>query len=166
MIILRLIKKKLYAFKQAIDLNLVDTNKIILSDKFKHSDDGSKYFIGYKDDHIIRPWYIILPQMSGFIKYFDNGGKNIFFVIEDNNVLFKHSDIWNKIKEIKGIKFHSNPVYDEKYIKTKVTEHNSVIKTNFLGNEVPKEGVYYTCIVCINIYSVMKMDKKIIHKFI
>ena len=166
MIILRLIKKKLYAFKQAIDLNLVDTNKIRLSDKFKLSDDGSKYFIGYKDDNIIRLLYIILPQMSGFIKYFDNGGKNIFFVIEDNNVLFKHSDIWNKIKEIKGIKFHSNPVYDEKYIKTKVIEHNSVIKTNFLDNEVPKEGVHYTCIVCINIDSVMKMDKKIIHKFI
>ena len=104
--------------------------------------------------------------MSGFIKYFDNGGKNISFVIEDNNVLFKYSDIWNKIKENKGIKFHSNPVYDEKYIKTKVIEHNSVIKTNFLDNEVPKEGVHYTCIVCINIDSVMKMDKKIIHTFI
>ena len=58
------------------------------------------------------------------------------------------------------------PVYDEKYIKAKVIEYNGVIETNFLGNEVPKEGIYYTCIACLNIDSVMKMDKKIIHKFI
>ena len=45
-----------------------------MSDKFKHSDKGFKYFIGYEDDNIIRMLYIILPQMSGFIKYFDNGG--------------------------------------------------------------------------------------------
>ena len=65
---------------------------------------------------------------------------------EDDSVLFKYSDVWNKIKEIKCIKFHSNPAYDEKYIKAKVREYNSVIKTNFLANEVPKEGVHYTCI--------------------
>ena len=82
------------------------------------------------------------------------------FVIEDDSVLFKYSDVWNKIKEIKGIKFHSNPVCDEKYIKAKVREYNGVIKTNFLSNEVPKEGVHYNCIACINIDSVMKMDKK------
>ena len=38
--------------------------------------------------------------------------------------------------------------------------------TNFLGNEVPKENVHYTCIACINIDSVMKIDKKTIHMFI
>ena len=65
-----------------------------------------KYFIGYKDDNIFRLLCIILPQMSGYIKYFDNGGKNVSFMIEDK--------IWNKIKEIKDIKFHSNLVYDEK----------------------------------------------------
>ena len=41
-------------------------------------------------------------------------------MIEDDNVSFKYNDIWNKIKKIKGIKFRSNPVYDEKYIKAKV----------------------------------------------
>ena len=63
---------------------------------------------------------------------------------EDDSVLFKYSDVWNKIKEIKGIKFHSNPAYDEKYIKAKVREYNGVIKTKFLANEVPEEGVHYT----------------------
>ena len=47
--------------KQVIDLNLVDINKIVVSDKFEHSDEGLKYFIAYKDDNIIRPLCIILP---------------------------------------------------------------------------------------------------------
>ena len=69
-------KNEFHASKQAIDLNLVKANKIVVSDKFKHSDDGFEYFIGYlHDDDIIRPLCIILPQMSGYIKYFDNGGK-------------------------------------------------------------------------------------------
>ena len=52
-----------------------------------HSDNGSKYFIGYKDDNIIRPLCIILPQMSGFIKYFDNG-ENMSLMSEDGSVFF------------------------------------------------------------------------------
>ena len=77
--ILRLIKKKFYASKQPIGLNLVDTNKIIISEKFKHSDKGFKYFIGYKHDNIVRPLCIILPKVNEYIKYFKNGGKTVFF---------------------------------------------------------------------------------------
>ena len=51
-------------------------------------------------------------------------------------------------------------VYDEKYIKANVREINGVTKTNFFGNEVPKEGVHYACIACITIDSVIKMEKK------
>ena len=52
------------------------------------------------------------------------------------------------------------PVYDKEYLKTKVREYDGVIKTNFLGNDVPKENKHYTCIACITIDSVMRMDKK------
>ena len=52
------------------------------------------------------------------------------------------------------------PVYDEKYIKAKVREFNGVIKTNFLGEEIPKENAHYTCIACITIDSVTRMEKK------
>ena len=52
------------------------------------------------------------------------------------------------------------PVYDEKYIKAKVREFNGVIKTNFLGDEIPKESMHYICIACITIDSVMRMEKK------
>ena len=90
-------EKEFHASKQAIALNLVSTNKIVTSDKFKHSDDGSKYFVGYlHDDDVIRPLCIILLQMSGYIKYFDNGGKNMSFKIEDESVHLKYTEIWNK----------------------------------------------------------------------
>ena len=82
------------------------------------------------------------------------------FVIKDDYVLDKCNEIWNKIKEILSIKFHNMPVYDEKYIKVKVREFSGVIKRNFLSDEVPKENEHYTCIACITIDSVMRMEKK------
>ena len=82
------------------------------------------------------------------------------FVIKDDDVLDKYNEIWDKIKETLSIKFHSMPVYDGKQIKVKVIEFNGVIKTNFLGDKVPKENEHYTCIACITIDSVMRMEKK------
>ena len=113
----------------------------------------------------MKPLGIILPQMSGYIKYFENGGKNLPFMIKDDSALDKYNEIWNKIKGKLNIKFHSLPVYDEKYIKAKVIEFNGVIKANVLGDKIPKESMRYTCIVGITIDSVMRM-KKIVHKFI
>ena len=83
-------KREFHASKQAIALNLVNTNKIVVSDKFKHSDGGSKYFIGYlHDDDVISTLCIILCPMNGYIKYFDNGRKSTFFKIEDES-MYKH----------------------------------------------------------------------------
>ena len=135
-------------------------DQIIVSDRFKYSDDGFKYFIGYQEGEIVKSLCVILSQMSGYIKYFENGGKNKSFMIKDDNVLDRHNKIWDKIKKKVNIKFHSMPVYDETYIKAKVREFDGKIKANFLGDEVPKENTHYTCIACITIDSVMRMDKK------
>ena len=67
-----LIKKEFHKSKQPIDLNLVKIDQIILSDKFKHSGDGFNYFIGHKEDEIVKPLCIILPHISAYIKYFEN----------------------------------------------------------------------------------------------
>ena len=72
-------QKEFHKSKEAIDLDSVDTDKIVVSDKFKHSEKGFKYFIGYQEDEIIKVLCIILPQMNGYIKYLENGGKNMFF---------------------------------------------------------------------------------------
>ena len=72
-------KKEFYKSKQAIGLDSVTTDKMVLSDKFKHSEEAYKYFIGYQEDEIVRPLCIILSQMNGYIKYFENGRKKYVF---------------------------------------------------------------------------------------
>ena len=154
-------KREFHASKQVITLNLVNTNKIVVSDKFKHSDDGSKYFIGYlHDGDVFRRLCIILPQMSGYIKYFGNGEKKKSFKIEDESVYLKYTEIWNKTKKSLNTRFHSQPIYDDKYIKTKVKTFSSMINTLFSGNEIPKERNHYICIAAICIDSILKVDTK------
>ena len=69
------------------------------------------------------------------------------FIIKDDHVLDKYNQIWDKSKENLNIKFHSMPVYDEKYI-------------NVLGDEIPKEIMHYASIAYITIDSVMRMERK------
>ena len=64
----------------------VIVNQIVVSDKFKHNNEGLKYFIGYQEGGIVKPLCIILPQISGYIKYFENVGKNMSFLIKDDEV--------------------------------------------------------------------------------
>ena len=71
----------------------------------------------------------------------------------------KYNEIWNVIKDILGIKFHGERVYEYKYLKAKVTEFDGTIKANFLGN-VLKENMHYTRIACITIDCVMNFDEK------
>ena len=111
-------KKEFYESKKTVKLNKVDVDKIVVTNKIKGNNETSKVFIGYMDDNsgIVTPLCIILPQVSGWIKYFENGGKNMSFKIEDNEVYIKYNSIWNKIKELLGdVKFHSELIYDELY---------------------------------------------------
>ena len=77
--------------------------------------------------------------MDGCIKYFENGSKNMSFLIKDENLWDKYDGIWDVIKDKLDLKFHSEPVYEYKYLKAKVKELNGVIKANFLGNGMPKK---------------------------
>ena len=83
------------------------------------------------------------------------------FLIKDDEGWDKCDKTWNVIKDKLGIKFHSEPVYEYTYLKAKVREFDGVIKTNFLGNDMPKENMHYSCIACITIDSVVNIDKKI-----
>ena len=154
-------KKEFHKSKQPINLDLVNAEQIVISDRFKRSDDGFKYFIGYKEGEIVKPLCIILPQMNAYISCFENGGKHMPFVVKEDDVLEKYNEIWNKIKKTLNIKFHSMHVYDEKYIEANVRNFNDVVKTNFLSDEIPKEGVHYACIACITVDSVMRMKKEL-----
>ena len=91
-------KKELHKSKQAVNLDSVTVDKIVVSDKFRQSE-GYTYYIGYRENKIIRSLCIILPQMNGYIKYFENGGKNMSFLIKIDEVWEKYEDIWDVIKK-------------------------------------------------------------------
>ena len=154
-------KKEFYDSKKAVNLSKVDINNIVVSNKIKVHNETSKCFIGYMADiDVVTPLCITLPQMSGYVKYFKNGGKNMSFKIEDESVYIKYNQIWNKIKELLGVKLYSEPIYDDNYIKTKVKTFSDIIKTLFIGDEILGERVEYAYIACISIDSVLKVNKK------
>ena len=80
-------------------------------------------------------------------------------MIKDEEVEEKYGQIWDVIKNKIGIKFHSEPVYEYKYLKAKVREYDGVIKTNFLSNDIPKENISLLILL-------LKWMKNISHKFI
>ena len=128
---IRVNKKNFHKSKELIDLLPVDLDQIVVSYKSKNNEEGFKHFIGYLEGEIVKPLCIVLPEMSGYIKYFKNGVKNMFFFIKDHEVWDKYDKIWDVIKYKLGIEFHSEPVYEYKYLKAKVREFDGVIKTNF-----------------------------------
>ena len=91
-------KELFYSSKEAILLDSVDLSKIVVSSKWKLNDTTSKYFCGYLNNDVIKPLCVILPQMNGYIKYFDDGGKNMSFVTDDEKVYAKYNEIWNVVK--------------------------------------------------------------------
>ena len=157
-------KKRCQKFKEPIALLSVIADEIVVSDKFKLNNEGFNILLVTRGE-IPKPLYFILPQISGYIKYSENGSKHMSSLIKDDELWDKYDEIWDAIKNKLGIKFHSEPVYEYRYLKAKVREFDGVIKTNFLGN-APKENMHYTCITCITINSILKFDKKIICKFI
>ena len=96
---IRVNKKDFHKSKWPIDLKSVNVDQTEISDKFKFSDEAFKYFVGYQKDEIVKPLCIILPQMSGYINYFENSWKNMGFIVKDDDVLDKYKKIWDKTKK-------------------------------------------------------------------
>ena len=157
----KLIKKKFYSSKEAIFLDSVDLSKIVVSSKWKLNDTTYKYFCGYLNNDVIKPLCVILPQMNGYIKNFDDGGKNMSFVTDDEKVYEKYDEIWNVVKSLLKLKFAASPIRNDKYILAKLKIFRKKNITTFINNNiVPIEKNNYICIPAIDIDSVLKSDKK------
>ena len=153
-------KKNIYSSKEAILLDSVDLSKIVLSSRWKLNETTYKYFSGYLNNDVIKPLCVILPQMSRYIKYFDNGGKNMSFVTDDKEVYGKYDEIWDVVKSLLKLKFAASPIRDDKYILAKLKIFKKKNLTTFNNNIVPIEKNHYICIPAIDIDSVLKIDKK------
>ena len=153
-------KKEFYLSKQAILLNSVDLTKIVVSSKWKISDTKYKYFCGYLNNDVIQPLCVILPQMSGYIKYFGDGGKNMSFITDDKEIYENYNETWEVIRKLLKLKFTVSPIRDDKYIIVKLKIFKNLNITTFTNNVIPEENTRYTCISAIDVDSVLKIDKK------
>ena len=154
-------RKEFYSSKQAISLDSVDLSKIVVSNKWKINETTYKYLCGYLNNDVIQPLCVILPQMSGYIKYFDDGGKNMSVVTDDEEVYKKYNEIWEVVRKLLKVKFTVNPIRDDKYIIAKLKIFNGTNRTTFTNNIIPIERNNYACIATIDIDSVLKIDNKI-----
>ena len=103
-------KKEFYSSKQAISLDSMDLNKIVVSKKWKINDTIYKHICGYLYNDTIQPLCVILPQMDGYIKYCDDGGKNMSFVTDDEKIYKKYNEIWEVIRKLLKVDFTVSPV--------------------------------------------------------
>ena len=158
----KLINKKFYSSKEAILLDSIDLSKIVVSSRWKLNDTTCKYFCRYLNNNVIKPLCVILPQMNGYIKCFDNGGKNMSFVTDDKEVYEKYDEIWNVVKSFLKLKFAASPIRDDKYIlaKLKIVKKKNITTFND-NNIVPAEKDHYIYIPATDIDSVLKIDKKV-----
>ena len=100
----------------------------------------------------MRPLVLIMPKMSGYVKTFkveDKINKLMSFRTDDKKLIEKQKAIWTKTEDVKNIKLDALPVYDHKYIKTKVRTYDDKVQTNFYDLNVPEDDIeceYFTVI--------------------
>ena len=86
--------------------------------------------IGYLDQ-AIRPLSLIMPKMSGYENTFkikdgnkDKNNKLMSFCVNDGNLLENYKAILTMTEDLKNIELNILPVYDDRYIKTKIKTYN------------------------------------------
>ena len=127
---------------------------------------NSKYLTGYLDK-FIRSLVLIMLKMSGYIKTFkvkngdkDKNDKLMSFCIDDEKLLEKYKAIWTKIKDLKNIELNVLPVYDKRYIKTKIRTCSDKVYTDFRGSNVAEDDIEYEYFTVISIDSLLVYENK------
>ena len=99
--------------------------------------------------------------MDGYIKYFDDGGKNMSFVTDDEKIYEKYHEIWEVIRNLLKIDFTVNPIRDYKYLVAKLKIFDRINITTFNNNSIDSYGKkHYICIPVIDIDSVLQINKR------
>ena len=132
-------KENFYSAKKPIKIWDVNVDNIVISKLIK-TKTNSKYLIGIKFDKAIRPLVLIMPKMSGYVKTFkvkdgdkDKNNKLMSFRIDDEKLLEKYKAIRTKIEDFKNIELNALPVYDDRYIKTKIKTYGIKFILTFMA---------------------------------
>ena len=98
--------------------------------------------------------------MNTYVEYFDKTSGYIKLLVNDKEIWKKYSEIWSKIKSLIKKEFNSEPVYNDKYIKTKIKIYNNRVYTNFQHNKIPKDNEYCACLPVILLDSIFVNSDK------
>ena len=144
-------KSDFYKNKKIFNIDDIDVNKILVSKKEQYGKYNSfKYFIGYNDNDVIKPLYLELSQMTGYINKFNehknknkNKNKNTITMslkVKDKKLFKNYNKIWKKIEKLMEIDINTKTTYsnDDKYIKTKIKTYKDSITTDFHNKKAPK----------------------------
>ena len=157
-------KKDFYSNKKQSNIEDIDINKTLISKPEIYEKNMRKYIIGY-NDNTISPLQLFLPKMTGYLNIFENRNRKMSFFTNNNEFLERYTAIWEKISDLVNKKFDSDPIYNNKYINTKIRSYNNDIKTNFRNidnknNKLPEKNKPYKCISFISLNSIIKINKK------
>ena len=139
----------------SINIDEVDVNKITLFDKTSYGNKSSfKYGIGYihKNEALLSPLNIKLQQLNGYTKHFDDNNKYVNFLVNNKELLKKYNEIWDKIKSLTKKEFDKKPLYNNKYISTKV--YSDMMHTEFIYEKILKDNKhckYYYLLIFFHI---------------
>ena len=151
-------KKDFYNNKKQFNIKDIYTNKILISKPLSYGKNNmKKYIIGYNDSTII-PLQLFLPKMTGYLNIFEDGIRKMSFFTDHNEILERYKKISEKISDLIDKKFDSDPVYNNKYINTKIRSYNN--DNDNKNNKLPEKNKAYKCMSLISLDSIIKSNKK------
>ena len=158
-------KRDFYNNKKQFNIKVIDTNKILISKPESYGKNNMKKYIIGDNDNTIIPLQLFLRKMTGYLNIFEDGTRKMSFLTDNNEFLERYTKIWEKISALIDKKFDSDPVYNNKYINTKIRSYNNDIMTNFhdidnKSNKLPEKNKPYRCMSLISLDSIIKINKK------
>ena len=117
-----------------------------------------KYFIGYwYNDPKVKPWYVVLPKTSAYVKNYDGQTKGVF-LIENDDFLEQCNTIWDKVNSDLKNEFDSKPICNKEFLKTKMKFHGDEV-TDFYDKEIPKVDTNQTCLYFLALISLDHQER-------
>ena len=120
-------------------------------------------------DKVVTPLVLILSKMSGYVMFRHLKLKmeikirtiNLSFRINGDKLSEKYKTIWTKIESLKNIELNVLPVYDDRYLKTKIRTYGDIVYTNLRSLNVLEDDTECKSFTFASVDYLLVYDKKI-----
>ena len=80
------------------------------------------------DGYKVKSLHIMLPKTSAYVKSYAGQTKWMYFLIENDDLLEKYNTIWDKVSTDIKREFDREPIYNKKFLKTKIKSYGDEVK--------------------------------------